>query len=199
MELITEGNSEETYTVTRVRKDKIWPEEVKKDYRLSNEDDLIEAQKIAHAYAKDYYQKDVSFDIFQELGERICYDFQFDNKGAGRNTIGGQLDNSSVKNRDCKLPVLLLALAVNDLNPQIQTNIVYSEENFAHPYVGMQIGEQIKFGHFVNARPEDLNQRTRFKFTKDEKTKDLEGNTSISVKADIDGLRRMDELFLKAL
>jgi hypothetical protein len=169
------------------------------DFVISTEQDFETAVKIAHAYSKDYTQSQPTVETFEQIGFQIGKDFQFTEQGPGCDTLAGQLRNNSIKNRDCKLPTFLLALAWKELKPDSSLDIIFVKSNITHPYVHLKMGGKNIFGHFTKPNPEADYQISQFELLDDENTKLLEKfmarDWTSSFSPDAQGMKAIDEFF----
>lgn len=108
---------------------------------------------------------------------------------------------NTAKNRDCKLPTFLLALAFKELGLDRASDIIFLKSNPAHPFVRVSIGGETFFGHFTKPDPKDASQISEFEFLGDERTKELKNfisrDRAVIFSADVQGMKAMDELFVE--
>jgi hypothetical protein len=197
-EQITE-NPEESFLVIRKRKPRVEIEDSNKELKISTEQDFDFVQKTAHAYAKDYEARQNNLDSFKKVGKQIGIDFQFRDKGAGANTIAGQIEKNTIENRDCKLPTFLLAVAWKEISGVDNTEIFFLNSQLSHPYVETECEGQKVFGHYTKPRIDDVNPTSQFELLGQKETADLLRFKSLGRTTSFDispsGMAGIDEMF----
>lgn len=167
---------------------------------IGDENDYNFAKDIAHAYAKDFAGVKNPKSIFEQLGNIIGKNYQFLDKGAGCNTIGGQLRLfNNVDRHDCKLPSFLFTVACKELKIS-NVEIIFKHNNTAHPIIHAVINEEDIFGHFVKPRPNDSVPRSGFEIFNralaEKYVKYINDGELIAIKPDLNGMKKIDEAFV---
>lgn len=168
-------------------------------FTVSKKEDFDAALGMAHSYVENSKPLPTQ-DALLQIGIKIGEDFQFLDQGGGCNTISGQLKKPSIENRDCKLPTFILGLAWAELNPAANAEIIYLKSNIAHPYIRLESGGEVQFGHFTKPNPKENINKSEFQLLDETKKSQLEnfrieGRTS-KFPLSLQGMQDMDELFI---